>query len=172
MIKKIAIIILVLINTQTFSQTLSTKSKKAKNYFNKALTAYNAYNYDKAIYWSEAALKKDEEFIEVYYLLSDIYGELKQPTLKILNLKKAIILKPEKSTLAYFTLIKTELSIGKYKDAKRHIIALEKYDKLKKYASRTKLLKKIANFGINAMQNPVNFKPINLGENINSEYNE
>lgn len=170
--KKTLIILLLLISSNIYSQTLSTKNKKAKEYFNKALTSYNAYKYDKAIYWSEAALKKDDKFIEVYYLLSDIYGELKQPKIKILNLKKAIVLKPEKSTLAYFTLIKTELSIGKYEDAKRHTLALEKYDKVKKYTSQIKFFKKISNFGINAMQNPVDFKPINLGKNINSEYNE
>ncbi len=170
--KKIIIILLLLISTQTYSQTLSTKNKKAIEYFNKALTFYNAYKYDKAIYWSEAALKKDAKFIEVYYLLSDIYGELKQPVRKTLMLKKAIVIAPQKSTLAYYTLIKTELSIGKYKDAKRHTLALQKYDTEKKYASKITYFLKIANFGINAMENPVNFKPINLGENINSEYNE
>ena len=170
--KKIIIISLLLISTQVYSQTLSSKNKKAIEYFNKALNSYNAYKYDKAVYWSEAALKKDDKFIEVYYLLSDIYGELKQPIRKILNLKKAIVLKPEKSTLAYYTLIKTELSIGKYEDAKRHSITLAKYDKTNKYTSQIKLFKKIINFGIKAMQNPVDFKPINLGKNINSEYNE
>ena len=117
--KKIIIILFLIISTQTYSQSLSSKNKKAIEYFNKALTFYNAYKYDKAIYWSEAALKKDDEFIEVYYLLSDIYDELKQPVRKILMLKKAIVINPQKSTLAYYTLIKTELSIGKYKDAKR-----------------------------------------------------
>ncbi|NPA44309.1 MAG: OmpA family protein, partial [Chlorobi bacterium] len=170
--KKLIIILLIIISTQTYSQTLSSKNKKAIEYFNKALTFYNAYKYDKAIYWSEAALKKDDKFTEVYYLLSDIYGELKQPVRKTLMLKKAIVIAPQKSTLAYYTLIKTELSIGKYKDAKRHTLALQKYDTEKKYASKITYFLKRANFGIKAMENPVNFKPVNLGENINSEFNE
>ncbi len=170
--KKLLIILLLLISGQVFSQTLSTKSKKAIEYFQKALDYYNAYNYDKAIYWSELAIDKDKKFIEVYYLLSDIYGEIKQPKRKILMLKKAIVIAPQKSALAYFTLAKTELSIGKYEDAKTHLLELKKYDTAKRFELQTKAYIKKCEFGIHAMQNPVDFKPINLGKNINSEFNE
>ena len=170
--KKLITILLLLISAQVFSQTLSTKNKKAIEYFQKALDYYNAYNYDKAIYWSELAIDKDKKFIEVYYLLSDIYGEIKQPKRKILMLKKAIVIAPQKSALAYFTLAKTELSIGKYEDAKTHLLELKKYDTAKRFALQTKAYIKKCEFGIHAMQNPVDFKPINLGKNINSEFNE
>ena len=82
--KKLIFILFLFIGGQIYSQTLSTKNKKAIEYFNKALKYYNSYNYKEAVYWSEAALDKDKKFIEVYYLLSDIYGENKLYKKKIL----------------------------------------------------------------------------------------
>ncbi|MCF6366257.1 MAG: OmpA family protein [Bacteroidales bacterium] len=170
--KKFIFILLIFSCGQLLSQNLSTKNKKAIEYFNKAYSYYNAYNYEKAIYWSEQAISKDKNFIEVYYLLSDIYDETKRPAYKILTLKKAIAINPQKSSMAYFTLAKTELSIGKYEDAKRHLLELKKHDTSGRYAPQTKNYIKRCDFGINAIKNPVNFKPVNLGKNINSEYNE
>jgi outer membrane protein OmpA-like peptidoglycan-associated protein/tetratricopeptide (TPR) repeat protein len=166
------LLLIVIINSSVFSQNLSTKSKKAEEFFYIALENYQTYNYDKAIYWAEQALAKDENFIEVYYLLSDIYGETKQIDRKILMLKKAIVKAPQKNALAYFTLAKTELSVGKYADAERHILELKTYDTDNRFSEETKDLLKKAEFGIKAIENPVEFKPINAGKNINSEFDE
>ncbi len=170
--KKIVIILLVLINGQIYSQHLSSKNKKAIQYFNKALEYYNSYNYKEAIYWSEQALDKDKKFIEVYYLLSDIYGETGNYDKKIIALQKAISLQPEKNALAYFTLAKTELQIGRYEDAKKDFELLKKYDSQKRYDRQVEKYLKKCNFGIEAMQNPVKFNPSNMGKNINSEFDE
>ncbi len=170
--KKFLFILLLFIGGQVYSQTLCTKNKRAIEYFNKALKYYNSYNYKEAVYWSEAALDKDKKFIEVYYLLSDIYGENKLYDKKILALKKAISIKPQKSALAYFTLAKTELSIGRYEDAKQDFELLKKYDVQKRYLKSIDKYVKKCNFGIEAMKHPVNFKPVNLGKNINSQYDE
>lgn len=170
--KKLILIFFILLSGQIYSQQLSTKSKKAIAYFNKALEYYNSYNYKEAIYWSGQALNKDKKFIEVYYLLSDIFGEIKKYDKKIIALQKAIAIKPEKSALAYITLAKTELSIGRYEDAKKDLELLKKFDKTKRYASRADSYIKKCNFGINAINHPVKFNPVNLGKNINSEFDE
>jgi len=171
--KKIIIAVsIIFISFTVYSQHLSTKNKKAIQYFNKALEYYNSYNYKEAVYWSGQALKKDKNFIEVYYLLSDIYGETKNYGKKIIALQKAIAVKPEKSALAYFTLAKTELQIGRYEEAKKDFKRLQNYDKQKKYTSRTGKYIERCNFGIEAIKHPVKFNPINLGKNINSEFNE
>ncbi len=171
--KKILFLILFLfISNINYSQTFSTKNKKAIKFFNEALTEYNAFNFKKTIYWCEQALNKDKKFVEVYYLLSDVYGELKLPERKIKMLEKAIKIAPQKSSQAYYTLAKTELSIGKYKKAKAHVLELKKYDIKNRYSNQIKSYLERCNFGINAMNNPVNFKANNLGKNINSEYNE
>ena len=111
--KKTLIILLILISSNIYSQTLSSKDKKAIKYFNKALGFYNSYNYSKTIYWSKLALEEDDKFIEVYYLLSDVYGEIKRPKNKALMLKKAISIAPEKSLQAYYTLALFYQKVGK-----------------------------------------------------------
>ncbi|MCD4793011.1 MAG: OmpA family protein [Bacteroidales bacterium] len=169
---KILIILLLTLSGQVYSQTLSTKSKKAIQYFNKAFEYYNLYKYEESIYWCEAAINKDKKFIEVYYLLSDIYDETKRPLKKINILKQAVDINPQKSALAFLTLAKTELSIGRYEDAKYHFDELKKYDVLNTYSEMTKPYIKKCIFGINALKNPVDFKPENLGVNINSEFDE
>jgi len=171
-LKKIITILFILISGIAFSQNLSTKNKKAIEYFYKAFEYYNSFNYSEAEYWSEQALHKDKNFIEVYYLLSDIYGETKRYDKKIIVLKSAIEIDPEKNALAFFTLAKTELAVGKYKDAVTHFKELEKYDISGSYTKNIDIYYSRCEFGIKAINNPVDFKPINLGKEINSEYDE
>ncbi len=170
--KKLIFIFLIIFSIQADAQTLSTKSKKATEYFYKALEFYNSYNYKEAVYWSSKALEKDSKFIEVYYLLSDIFGELKKYDKKITALKKAIEIEPDKNPLAYFTLARTELQIGRYGDAKNDFKELEKHDKKKQYTAKLDKYLERCNFGVEAMKHPVKFKPRNLGKNINSEFDE
>ena len=170
--KKLIVIFLLIFSIQGGAQTLSTKSKKASEYFYKALEYYNSYNYKEAFYWSTKALEKDSKFIEVYYLLSDIFGELKKYNKKISALKKAIEIEPYKNPLVYFTLARTELQIGRYKDAKKDFKELEKHDKKKQYTTKLNKYIERCNFGINAIQNPIEFEPVNMGKNINSEFDE
>ena len=170
--KKLIIIFLIILSGQISAQSYSTKSKKAIEYFNKALSYYNSYNYKEAIYWSGQALNKDDKFIEIYYLLSDIFGEMKKYDKKIIALQKAIKIKPEKSILAYFTLAKTELQIGRYEDAEKDFEILNKYDTKKQYSAKTEAYLKKCKYGIEAMKHPVEFNPVNLGKNINSEFDE
>ncbi len=59
-----------------------------------------------------------------------------------------------------------------YQDAKIHLLELKKYDTAKRFALQTEAYIKKCEFGIHAIKNPVDFKPINLGKNINSEFNE
>ncbi len=170
--KKLIFIFLLIFSIQAGAQTFSTKSKKAKEYFYKALENYNSYNYKEAIYWSAQALDKDDKFIEVYYLLSDIFGELKKYDKKITALKKAIAVQPNKNPLAYYTLAKTELAIGRYEDSKNDFLKLKELDKKEIYTKNIKKYIEKCDFGINALKNPVEFKPVNMGKNINSEYDE
>jgi outer membrane protein OmpA-like peptidoglycan-associated protein/Tfp pilus assembly protein PilF len=154
------------------AQNYSSNNKKAIEYFERAFTHYNAYQYKESVYWAEAALEKDDKFTEVYYLLSDIYGEVGQPEKKILYLKKAVEINPQKNTLAFFTLAKTELSVGKYEDAESHFLELKKFDQLNIYTKFTDSLLNICRFGIESIKNPIKFNPKNAGESVNSEFDE
>ncbi len=166
------ILILLFLPVDIYAQTYSSDNKKAVEFFERAFGYYNSYQYKESVYWAEAALEKDNKFIEVYYLLSDIYAEVGKPQKTIQYLKTAVEIRPEKNIQAFLTLAKTELSIGNYADAKTHFLDLNKYDVLHIYTKLSDSLIMVCNFGIEAMNNPVNFKPVNAGENINSEFDE
>ncbi len=156
----------------SYSQKYSTKSKKAISYFEKSLQYYRNFNYNEALEYAEKAIKKDKEFVEVYYLLSDIYGQLGEYNRKIQILKKAIQLNPAKSKFAYLNLCKTEIYIGKYIDAKKNLLEFRKRNPGNKYLSEIKDLHLRCEFAINAIENPVEFKAENLGDKVNTKYDD
>ncbi len=165
-------IFLFVIATNSFSQDYSVKSKKAISLFEQALKTYESYNYDESIFFCESALEKEPNFIEVYYLLSDIYSEQRKYEKKIQVLKKAIEINPTKNANAYFSLSKAEMLTGKYSDAKIHLEQLRKLDNFKKFENEINENTILCDFALNLIANPVEFKPINLGENINSKFDE
>jgi outer membrane protein OmpA-like peptidoglycan-associated protein/tetratricopeptide (TPR) repeat protein len=169
---KKALLIIFFLPVALHAQNYSTNNKKAIEYFERAFGHYNAFQYKEAVYWAEAALEKDDHFTEVYYLLSDIYGEVSLPEKKIHYLKKAVEINPQKNALAFYTLAKTELSIGNYKDAEVHFLELKDIDQLNVYTEFADSLLRICRFGLEAIKNPVSFKPVNAGETINSEFDE
>ncbi|MBL0342095.1 MAG: hypothetical protein IPP71_14930 [Bacteroidetes bacterium] len=66
-----------------------------------------------------------------------------------------------------------ELNIGRYEDAKTHYEKFLSFQGAKesfKENARKRILS--CDFAINALKNPVPFNPQNLGENINSPYDE
>lgn len=164
--------VIVFSSLSLFSQTYSVKNKKAISYFEEALRNYQAKSYYQSIYYAEKALKKDSKFVEVYYLLSDIYALQGRYQDKIDALKKAIGISPQRNAQAYILLAKAEIRLGKYKDAKAHLRLLKKLDTHNKFAGYTKKYDDICDFALQAIANPVNFKPINLGANINTKYSE
>ncbi len=164
--------VIVFSSLSLFSQTYSVKNKKAISYFEEALRNYQAKSYYQSIYYAEKALKKDARFVEVYYLLSDIYALQGRYQDKIDALKKAIGISPQRNAQAYILLAKAEIRLGKYKDAKAHLRLLKKLDTHNKFAGYTKKNDDICDFALQAIANPVNFKPINLGANINTKYSE
>jgi outer membrane protein OmpA-like peptidoglycan-associated protein len=171
-LKRIAAILFIFLSSFAFSQNLSSKNKKAIQSFNKAFEYYNSYNYSESEYWCEQALRRDKNFLEVYYLLSDIYDETKRYDKKINVLKAAIEINPQKNALAFLTLAKTELNIGRYNDAQKHFKELQSYDVTGAYSRNIHLYLERCEFGIHALKNPVDFKPVNFGAEINSEFDE
>ncbi len=151
------------------AQNLSSKNKKAIKLFSKAFDFYQAYKYKKAEDAALQAIDRDEKFKEPYYLLSDIYSETNQNEKKINILSKLIENEKTPTPAALFILGKTELSEGKYAAARQHLEMLNDKSSFKAQAKR--LLPR-CQFGIEAMQHPEEFSPQNLGESVNSKYNE
>ncbi len=161
---------LIFTTSLTVGQHYTSTNKKAIKKFDEAVHAYANRNEQKALELAEDAVKKDPEFAEAYYLMADIYGMFREYDARLDVLKKGVKYKPY--TLGYLNLGKTELYLGQYQNAKNSILSAIKLDKKQEFKERLLQLAAQAEFGVQAVAHPVKFEPENLGENINSEFDD
>ncbi len=170
--KSIFIIFALLFSLFATAQQYSTTSKKAIKRFKKALNYYQSYHYPEAIEYANKALKSDKKFVEVYYLLSDIYSKTNAIDQRILVLKKALEIAPEKNSFVYLKLSRSELYQGLYANAEKHILEFEKQNRRAEYKPEIKDIKERCKFALHAIAHPLPFEPQNCGANINTENDE
>ncbi len=171
---KIKLLIIFFILFQSaYSQQLTTKSKKAQKLYNQALHYYQLIDLPNCINTLNEALKCDNNFIEAYLLMAEAYRDNNDYQSVILAYNKVIEINPDFFPRTYYFRGRAFLLTGQYENAKNDFVNYQKYSD---YATHDKDLinEKLiqCEFGINALKNPLNFKLINLGENINSSYHE
>ncbi len=151
----------------------STKNKKAIALFESALKYYDARNDEKVQEELNKAIEKDPTFIEPHFLLAQIFTEASKWQDAINEYNKAFEINPKFDKKSYFLLANIEISIGKYADAKRDYEVFLKNININP-DSRELSEKQLdnCNFAIEAMKNPVPFDPKNMGEAINSGFDE
>ncbi len=156
----------------TLSQ-YSTKNKKAIKHFEAAKSYYNQYDEINAIYELKYAIKADSNFAEPYNFLASIYEQKKDFEKVIHYYSKSVNVQPHHSYKTYYFLGEAQLRLGKYQDAKQSFESCINFDNVSaRYKALSEALLKRAEFGIKAVNNPVNFNPVNMGENINTQYND
>jgi len=172
--KTISFIIILFISANLFSQQkYSTKKKKAIKHFESAIKYYNQRDDKNAILELNEALNIDEKFIESHNLLAAIYDEQRNYDKEIEHLKKAISINPDFSPNTYYYLGKILYITGKYSESTKNLEKCLSYDNLKpKFKMWAKNILKRSIFAENAVKNPVEFKPINMGKNINTKYDD
>lgn len=160
-----------LVFTITSFDAAAQNSSKTQQQFQKAMQFYNLQEYENAVSEIEKILKKEPEYIDAILLLSDVYHDLGSSQKEIETLESAI--QYSQNPLIYFRLAKANYSIGIYEKA---LINFEKYlqtpsvSEARKAEVNQQILS--CRFAIDAMKNPVDFKPERLSESINSEKNE
>lgn len=176
--KTFSVLILVLytgLMTNAFSQTspLSTRSKKAAALFTEAINYYDQKDFQRAIRVLDKATQEDSAFVEAYILKGDIISEQQKPREAIVQYKKGIYAKPDYSPILYYIVANLELLTGLYNDARndyRKFLSYPDQPKDKKEKAIRNI--KSCDFGINSMAHPVPFKLVNLGDSINSQYDD
>ena len=158
---------------QNKGYNITTKSKRAEKFYIKALNLTNKRCYIDAETHLKKAIKIDNKFIEAYLLLGDIFHYLKQDEEAIDAYKETINISPDFFPLKYFIIANIELSVGKYEDAKKHYRAYLNYPEIS-IENQKKCEDNLKNceFAINAVKNPVPFKPVNIGDSINTKNRE
>jgi outer membrane protein OmpA-like peptidoglycan-associated protein/tetratricopeptide (TPR) repeat protein len=173
--KVLLALVLLIFSSSSYAQNekYTTKSAKAIKHFDRALNHYGGRSYNQAEGELQSALIEDPNFLEAHVLLAGVYSDMNKPEPAIEEYKKAIALRPDSFINSYFSVGKLEIDVARYSDAKAH---------LEQFIARAKptstLVKKakrhieICDFAMEALKSPVPFKPINLGEKVNTKHAE
>ena len=168
------LIIVVFLSNSFFCQAQeTTKSRKAIKVYREAKSALTSQNFNESKDLLEKALIFDDQFVEAWILLGDVFVEMGDKLRAIESYKKSILIDPEFSFPMYYRLSITEHSIGIYSESLVHIQKYLTYKRISSnYRNKALSLKKSCEFSINAMKSPVTFNPVNLGINVNSNADE
>lgn len=152
---------------------IGTSKGSAKKAYEEGLRYYDYKQYDLAISSFKKAIEKDDAFIGARMALGACYMDLEDYGNALAEFKKCIELNP-KYNVPYYYGAMMHFYLENYADCRD---LLEKYKILnpkmgleRKDDIETMLTN--CTFAEKAVANPVDFNPINMGPNVNSEYNE
>ncbi len=154
-------------------QETNTDSKRAIDAYNQGVKNYTLHNYAEAIDLLKQAIDADQNFINAYLVLAEIYTDDNQYENAIDAYKKGMAINPLYYPRGYIRQGTLEFNLARYEDSKesyKRYIELDTKDN-KQIETARKGIKK-CEFAINAVNNPVDFKPENLGPNINTVNDE
>ncbi len=167
------LVLLILVSSVSFTQNLSTTNKRAIKTYEQAKIYFNSFNNDNALKYLQHAIEFDKNFVEAYWMTADIYHQLNNREKELEFYIKAIEAKPNYSSLLY-----NELGEAYFRNA-QYEKALETFQNAKNFDNLTpkiisSLNRKIENskFCLNSINNPVPYNPINMGNKINTNYDD
>jgi outer membrane protein OmpA-like peptidoglycan-associated protein/tetratricopeptide (TPR) repeat protein len=151
----------------------STANAAAVTYYQKAGSYLDRQDYANSILQLESAIEADKNFVEAHAQLGDILKMQLKYKQAAEHYNQVILLNPEFTRAVYLKLGETEVNLAEYATA---LIHLEKYITYPTITpeNRQYARKLIADceFSLQALKNPVAFKPVNLGPEINSVNDE
>ncbi len=159
-------------NTKYLTHKDAALPKKALECYQKGKIEFEKEQTDKAQQSFVRALAAAPTFIDAQILLSETYYEQKKYTEAVAELQKAIVL--DSTYLAYrslYSMAKYYEKQNKYNDAARYFERFAAQNKTEK-AEKAKYLAANNRFRAMAYLHPVPFKPVNMGDEINSTYAE
>jgi outer membrane protein OmpA-like peptidoglycan-associated protein/Tfp pilus assembly protein PilF len=153
-----------------FAQTEYTSSvPRAIHAFERAAKYYDQKQNQKALEHLNEAVKADPKFIEAHMLLANVYTDMKDYDKAIASYKDAIAINPDFFPNNYYSLGKVEYYTGRYTDAKISFEKFLSYPKIKPNlkSNANQLIRNCA-FAEQAVSNPIQFSPENMGPGINT----
>ncbi len=171
MIKKLNLFIFtfLLLTCSAFAQKYTSTVPKAIKAFENARAAFDQRNSELALSFLQDAMARDPKFVEVYLMQFEVYSEAGKLDGARESLIKAVEVNPDFFPAAWFFLGALEASTGKYAEA---LPRLEKYLSYRsgdpEMRERAQQITDNCTFAAKAVENPVDFKPINLGEGVNT----
>lgn len=167
------VLLIITINFSTYAQQLTSANKKAIASYEKATEAYGSRDFEKTISHLKEAIEYDNNFIEAYLVLTQVYQTLDQIELAIVTAEDAIRVNPNFFPNVHFNAGRMLFSRGEYERAVNH---LKNFVAFRNIRNETKELAELyiksCEFALRSIQNPVGFTPINLGPRINSNMDD
>lgn len=148
-----------------------TNNKKASKLFGEALQAYTQFDGKKAVELLNKCTELDPQFVDAYMLLADIREGNEQFAEAIALYEKVIGLKPE-FQIPYYKLAISQLSNGEYAKALENLNQYKTRNGKQIDPNKIERAYITANFGSEAVKNPVPYQPKNMGPGINSPLDE
>lgn len=167
--KGLTIAVLLLAGTMVFAQDLSTSSKKAIKNYEKATQYFRQKQDAQAEQFLWEAVGADNEFIEAWFMLAQIYLDKKQGAKAAKYYLNGLEVDPDTYGAGYLKVADLEFSIGEYYLSREHLEKWKSYNysDAKALALATKLELNLS-FAIDAINNPLPFNPMSLGPAINT----
>ncbi len=151
---------------------LSTKSKKAIEFYNSAKNYYINQDLDEAIVELDKAIAKDKKFIEAYYLKADILMSLKRYDDQVAVIKTGVALDSSFFTPIYFNAGVALFNIGEYDAAVEWFKLFKRHNGTRRTTLNADNWIEKSHFAKEVVSRPVPFQPVSVGDGINSIYNE
>jgi outer membrane protein OmpA-like peptidoglycan-associated protein/tetratricopeptide (TPR) repeat protein len=155
------------------AQVTSTKSKRAEKYFSEAQNYFQLRENYRAIDQLERALEEDECFSEAMLLMADIYNDLGNDSLQVVYLENASKLGSGHIVKIAYVLGNAYYRLGNYVKAKENYNSFIS-NSTEGHALYQKAKDKLVScdFALSLMKDAIDFDATNLGENINSDFDE
>lgn len=155
------------------AQELHTRSNKALKAYNDGKTAYDFVSYAEAEMNLIEATEKDPGFIEAFLLLAELYKDTRKYEKSIEAYQRVIEIDSLFFIPAIYSLAEVEFFTGNYHES---LLGFRKYLRQKGVVAslRSKSNRYMENclFALEAMNNPVPFHPVSLGDSINTNFDE
>lgn len=151
----------------------TSNNKQAIKHFVAANHLMDDRMFDEAIAELTKAVAEDDKFVEAHIQLGDLWRRKREFGKAVNYYRKAITASPEFNRAVYLKVGEAEITEAQYAEAKSH---LQKYltfsnITLQNMAYAQKLIAD-CDFSVQAVKNPVAFKPMNLGIGVNSADDE
>lgn len=167
----------VVINTASNAQgnkyKFTTNNPKALKFYKKAEDAYIHHEGKRALRFLEKSLDKDQNFIEAYLLMGDIYVENQQNHKAVETYKKAVAIDSTFFPKVYYFLGVLYLEEKQYQESASSFNSyLQFSDQQPEVRELAKTKMQQASLLSDFYDNPVPFDPVNIGKSVNSPANE
>lgn len=173
---KILICILFVANLHTSVQAqiqYTSSNKKAIKYFDLAMSNFQSKQYEDCENNLLKALKEDDQFAEAHLMLAQIFDEQKKYDKANLYYKNVLEIDADFFPNIYLSLAYNEFILAAYDEALGFVKKFLTYDKIPEKTRKNALfLQKNCEFASEAVKNPRPFTPVNLGDSVNSLYND